>query len=139
MGVIINILIGLILCWIFTGVGSLISLQFRDRMKGFGFSLSLWLFLVLIYDGLILTLLLVLKDYPLDMISGIIGVLNPIGLSRVLLLVYHDGSLLLGYTGVLVQNLILSFNGILIAISILILWLVIPVLLGIKKITNRDF
>lgn len=138
-GVLLNIMIGILLTWTFVAIGIWISIFLNDRMKGVGFALSMWLFFVLVYDGLILLLLIGLKEYPLDVLSGLLGVLNPIGLSRVILLVYHNGSLLLGYTGTLVRNFILSPKGISLAFIVGFIWLLGPVYGAYRKMLKKDF
>lgn len=138
-GVLMNLLVGVLLTWTFVVIGIWISTFLNDRMKGFGFALGLWLFFVLIYDGIILLLLILLKEYPLDILSGVLGILNPIGLSRVVLLVYHNGSLLLGYTGSIVKNFIASPKGIWMAIIVGSVWLIVPIFGAFRKMRTKDF
>src|SRR5690606_34214348 len=90
---------GVFLTLIFTALAFNIALSNENKIKGFGFAILLWLFLAIIYDGLFLMTLIVFENYPLDKLSLLGTLLNPIDLSRTMLLLKLDISALLGYTG----------------------------------------
>lgn len=138
-GVLLNVVVASLLTFTFVAIGLWIAMNMNDRMKGVGLALGVWFFFSVIYDGLILLLLIALKDYPLDLVSGMFGVSNPIGLGRVILLTYHNGALLLGYAGSVAYKLLTQTSGIVIAIGVAILWLFIPLLLAYKKMLKKDF
>jgi Cu-processing system permease protein len=54
------------LTFIFVALAYNIALSFNDKIKGFGFAILLWLFLAVIYDGIIMILMITFQDYPLD-------------------------------------------------------------------------
>jgi Cu-processing system permease protein len=130
---------GAFLTMIFTALAFMIALTNDNRIKGFGYAILLWLFLAVIYDGIFLMSLVFFEDYPLDKFSLLATMLNPIDLSRVLILLKMDISALLGYTGAVFQKFFGTNQGIILSSIMLILWVSIP-LISIRKIANRkDF
>lgn len=135
----ILILNGVMLSFIFSGLGYLVALKFNNKIKGFGVAILLWLVLAIIYDGVVLLLMLLFKDYPLDQFSIIIGLLNPIDLARILLLLKLDISAIMGYTGAVIQKFLGSAMGMALVFLSLLLWFVIP-FVGIRRVSNKkDF
>ena len=133
------LIVGLLLSMIFSGIGFFIALRFQDKIKGFSFAIFLWLFLAVIYDGIFLLLMAVFSDYPLENFALAATMFNPIDLSRILILLKLDISALMGYTGAVFQNFLGSSIGMLLAFSILLFWMVLP-MLGIKRVSLRkDF
>ena len=131
--------IGFILTFIFTGVAFFIALANQNRIKGFGMAILFWLFMAVIYDGIFLLLLVWFKEYPLDTFALLSSVLNPIDLSRVMILLKLDISALMGYTGAVFKNFFGSGMGMLSSISILVLWAVVPILAIVRKAKRKDF
>ena len=99
----------------------------------------MWLFLAVIYDGIFLISLILFDEYPLDKFSLIATMLNPIDLSRILILLKLDISALLGYTGAVFRKFFGTNLGMLISMSILVLWVIIPVLRINLKLRKKDF
>ncbi|MCM8569313.1 ABC transporter permease [Gramella jeungdoensis] len=130
---------GAFLTMIFTALAFVIALTNDNKIKGFGYAILLWLFLAVIYDGIFLMSLVLFEDYPLDKFSLIATMLNPIDLSRVLILLKMDISALLGYTGAVFQKFFGTNQGIILSSVMLILWVSIPLYL-IRRISNKkDF
>ena len=77
---------GAFLTLIFTALAFNIAISNENKIKGFGYAVLLWLFLAVIYDGLFLMSLIVFEEYPLDNFSLVATMLNPIDLSRTLIL-----------------------------------------------------
>jgi Cu-processing system permease protein len=138
-GVFLNVLVAILLTITFVAIGLWIAMNLNDRMKGVGVALGVWFFFSVVYDGLILLLLISLREYPLDYVSGILGMINPIGLSRVMLLMFHNGSLLLGYAGSLAYKLLTQGTGYLVAVMVAAIWLVVPLSLAKAKMIKKDF
>lgn len=130
---------GTFLTFIFTALAFNIALSNENRIKGFGYAILLWLFLAVIYDGLFLMSLILFEDYPLDRLSLIGSMLNPIDLSRTLILLKLDISALLGYTGAVFKRFFGTNFGLLISFVILLLWVVLPVLRIVFKAKRKDF
>lgn len=124
---------------IFTALSFNIALAHENRIKGFGYAVLLWLFLAVIYDGLFLLSLIAFEEYPLDSFSLVATMLNPIDLSRILILLKLDISALLGYTGAVFKAFFGTGTGLLISIGMLCLWTLIPIMLLVRKSAKKDF
>jgi Cu-processing system permease protein len=132
-------LCGSLLTAIFTVVAFLISVSFEDKIKGFGIAILLWLCAAVIYDGLFLTFLVIFDDYPLEKASIGITLFNPIDLSRILILLRLETAALLGYTGAVFEKFFGTLQGTLISFFALVLWIVLPLLLFVRKVSHKDF
>ena len=133
------LIIGAFLTLIFTALSFNIALSNENKIKGFGYAVLLWLFLAGIYDGLFLMSLIVFEEYPLDSFSLAATMLNPIDLSRTLILLKLDISALLGYTGAVFKNFFGTNRGFVISMLMLLLWTVIPVWRLIYMSKRKDF
>ncbi|TAI46662.1 ABC transporter permease [Flagellimonas allohymeniacidonis] len=130
---------GAFLTLIFTALSFNIALVNENKIKGFGYSILVWLFLAVIYDGLFLMSLIVFEEYPLDTFSLVATLLNPIDLSRTLILLKLDISALLGYTGAVFKNFFGTNQGLIISLFTLILWTFLPVWRLLFKAKRKDF
>ena len=130
---------GAFLTLIFTALAFIIALANENKIKGFGYAILLWLFMAVIYDGLFLLSLIFFEDYPLDKFSLIATMLNPIDLSRVLILLKLDISALLGYTGAVFQKFFGTSLGLIISGGMLLLWVLIPTGLIYRMVKRKDF
>ena len=130
---------GTFLTFIFTALAFNIALSNENRIKGFGYAILLWLFLAVIYDGLFLMSLIFFEDYPLDKLSLFGTMLNPIDLSRTLILLKLDISALLGYTGAVFKKFFGTNFGLIVSIIMLSVWVILPVLRIIYKSKKKDF
>jgi Cu-processing system permease protein len=130
---------GVALTLVFTGVAFLVALAFEDRAKGMGAALLLWLGVGVIWDGLVLLLVLLFGDYPLERPMLALTFLNPVDLSRVLLLLQLDLAALMGYTGAVFRRFFGSGLGIVAAGLALIVWTVVPLWLGFRRFRRKDF
>ncbi|MEI6184099.1 MAG: ABC transporter permease subunit [Bacteroidota bacterium] len=135
---IMMIVIGVFLTIIFTGIAMLAALQTRDKAKGIGITILLWLYFSLLFDGLILFLLFQFADYPLEKIMVGVSALNPIDLGRILILLKMDVSALMGYTGAIFKNFFGTTTGISISFVILLLWVIVPVKISLNKFNKKD-
>lgn len=130
---------GTFLTLIFTALAFLIALSNTNKIKGFGYAILLWLFLAVVYDGIFLLSLILFEDYPLDKLSLIGTMLNPIDLSRTLILLKLDISALLGYTGAIFKQFFGTNLGLTVSILTLVIWVVLPVWKIVSKSKKMDF
>ncbi len=130
---------GAFLTFIFTALAFNIALSNENKIMGFGYSVLLWLFLAVIYDGLFLLSLILFEEYPLDSFSLIATMFNPIDLSRTLILLKLDISALLGYTGAVFKQFFGTNMGLMISILMLVLWTLIPTWKLYFKSKRKDF
>ncbi|MEP1779820.1 ABC transporter permease, partial [Reichenbachiella sp.] len=130
---------GAFLTFIFVGLAINIALANENKIKGFSYAILLWLFLAVMYDGIFMILLITFRDYPLDRFALIASVLNPIDLSRILILLKLDIAALLGYTGAIFQKFFGSNLGVLISFGALSVWTLIPALNLLRLADKKDF
>lgn len=133
------LLSGVFLTLIFVALAYNIGLRNENKIKGFGYAILVWLLMAVIYDGLFLISLVVFEDYPLDKFTLIGTMLNPIDLSRILILLKLDISALLGYTGAVFQKFFGTNLGIISSIGILTLWTLLPVIFIVRTSARKDF
>ena len=135
----ILLMCGIFLTFIFTGLSFFIALINENRLKGFGMAILFWLFMVFIYDGIFLVLLLFLQSYPIEKFAILLSLLNPVDLSRILIMLELDISALMGYTGAVFNKFFGTTAGMLISVTALFVWTLIPVFLIIRKSSKKDF
>ncbi|PKP30533.1 MAG: ABC transporter permease [Bacteroidetes bacterium HGW-Bacteroidetes-16] len=136
---IILIVTGVFLTFIFSAISFLVALKNENRLKGFGIVIFLWMFMAIIYDGLFLLSLIVFKEYPLETISLTLSMLNPIDLSRILILLKLDISALMGYTGAVFRKFFGTDTGLLLSTLILVMWTVLPVWAIVRVSGRKNF
>lgn len=130
---------GVFLTLIFTALAFNIALLNENKIKGFGYAVLMWLFLGIIYDGIFLMTLILYEEYPLDNASLIGTMLNPIDLSRTLILLKLDISALLGYTGAVFKRFFGTDFGLVVSFVALSLWVILPVLRILSISKKKDF
>ena len=133
------LIVGSFLNFIFVALSYNIALSNENKIKGFGYAILLWLFLAVIYDGLFLMTLIIFDDYPLDKLSLVGTMLNPIDLSRTLILLKLDISALLGYTGAVFKQFFGTSFGLIVSFVMLTVWVILPVLRIVFKSKKKDF
>ena len=134
----IMILTGCLLSVIFVAISMLGTVSTRDKAKGIGKAILLWLYFALIFDGLILFLLFQFSDYPLEKLMMVISGFNPIDLSRITVLLRLDVSALMGYTGAVFKDFFGTTFGFIISLFVLSLWVIIPLIISTKKFQTKD-
>ena len=77
---------GVFLSIIFVAIAMLAAVSARDKAKGIGITILLWLYFSLLFDGLVLFLLFQFSDYPVEKLMVFVSGLNPIDLGRILIL-----------------------------------------------------
>lgn len=132
--------LGGVLTLIFASLGFVLGLLFyEDRIKGFGFTIVIWLFLAILYDGLVLMLVFTFGDYPLEQFVIVVSMLNPIDLARIMVMLEFDISALMGYTGAVFNRFFGSSMGIITASGMLAIWLAVPMWFGLRVFEKKDF
>lgn len=132
------ILVGCFITTVFVSIAFLSSIATRDKAKGIGIAIMLWLFFALLFDGLVLFLVFQLAEYPIEKIMVGITALNPIDLSRILILLHLDVSAMMGYTGAIFKDFFGNSVGIIAAFVILFLWIAIPFRISLVKFKKKD-
>lgn len=133
------LVVGLLLSFIFAALAFLIALRNDNKLRGFGLTILVWLFFAVIYDGIFLVAMMWFRDYPLDNFALGASLLNPIDLSRILIMLKLDIAALLGYTGAVFQQFFGSAMGVLLSVSCLLVWIGVPVWRIYRISGKRDF
>jgi Cu-processing system permease protein len=135
---IIMLVTGILLSIIFVSIALLASVKTRDKAKGIGLAILLWFYFSIIFDGLVLFLLFQFEDYPMEKPMLVFTALNPIDLSRILILLKMDISALMGYTGAVFQDFFGTTVGIITAVATLLLWAAIPCWFSVINFVRKD-
>ena len=131
--------VGAFLTFIFVALSLNIAIANENRIKGFGFAILMWLFFAVLYDGIFLLLLIAFEEYPLDSFTLVATMLNPIDLSRTLILLKLDISALMGYTGAVFKSFFGTNLGFGLSIFMLVIWTVVPAFAFVRKANRKDF
>ncbi len=123
---------------IFTALAFLSSILTRDKAKGIGIAIMVWLFFALLFDGLVLFLLFQLQEYPIENAMVGITAFSPIDLARIQILLHLDVSAMMGYTGAIFKEFFGTSKGLIISFLLLVLWIIIPFFVSLVKFRNKD-
>lgn len=132
------ILVGLLLSLIFVSIAMFAVVRIRDKAKGIGMAILLWLYFALLFDGLVLFILFQFEDYPLEKAMVALSLLNPVDIGRIMVLIKTDASMLMGYTGAIFRNFFGATNGQFITSLVLLAWIIIPFWLSSIKFRKKD-
>ncbi len=132
------VIIGILLSVIFTSFAMLAAITSRDRAKGIGIAIFAWMFFSIIYDGILLVLMFQFADYPIEGIMATVAGLNPVGLSRIFVLLQLDMSAMLGYSGAIFRQVFGSGGGMGISLVVLLIWALVPFLVSLMKFNKKD-
>lgn len=129
---------GVLLTTIFVAIAFVSTVFTRDKAKGVGLSIFLWLFFALLFDGLLLMLVYQFSDYPIEKMMVGVTTLNPIDLARILILLQLDVSAMMGYTGAVFKNFFGTGVGMALSLLVLLLWALVPFGISLKKFKTKD-
>ena len=124
--------VGICLTLVFTAFALCVAVLVDERSRGFGVALLVWLGCTVIYDGLILLVVTLFRDYPLETPVLILTFLNPVDLARVVLLLTFDVAILMGYTGTLFAEMFGTGLGIAVAFGVLLGCAAVPLMAGFR-------
>ncbi|MFN3664599.1 MAG: ABC transporter permease subunit [Sediminibacterium sp.] len=132
------VVIGFLLSIIFIAIAMLAAVKTRDKARGIGVAILLWLYFSLLFDGVVLFLLFQFADYPMEKPMIFISALNPIDLGRIMILLKMDISALMGYTGAIFQQFFGTTWGQLLSLLVMLLWVFIPVWFSVRRFNHKD-
>lgn len=130
---------GALLSLVFSALAFWIGLINEERVRALGIALAVWLGLTMVYDGLLLLFIIMMQAYPIERALIGLSVLNPVDLSRILVLLRLDTAALMGYTGAVFQAFFGGVWGVAISTVSLLLWTVVPMLLGLRAFRRKNF
>jgi Cu-processing system permease protein len=132
------VITGILLTVIFVAIAMLAAVKIRDKARGIGAVILLWLYFSLLFDGLVLFILFQFADYPMEKAMVVITVFNPIDLSRIMVLLKMDVSAMMGYTGAVFKKFFGTAAGSLTTLFVLMMWIVVPAWLSVRKFNRKD-
>jgi Cu-processing system permease protein len=130
---------GVLLTVIFVALAFGLALLTEDRTRGMGLALLAWLGFAVLYNGVVLLIVQLFADYPLQRMVIALSVLNPIDLGRILLLLELDAAALMGFTGAVFERFFGGATGRLVALGALSAWVFVPLLLGRRAFLRKNF
>ena len=128
---------GSALVLVFVALGALIALRQREKARGVGLSLAVWLLFVLVYDAVLMGLMFALSDHPIEPFVVPLAGANPIDLARILVMLEVDLAAMMGYSGAIYKNFFGSTAGMGVA-ALILLWVAIPVWRGFVVFRKKD-
>ena len=132
------LLVGVLLSIIFVTIALWAAVQIRDKAKGIGMAILLWIYFSLLFDGFVLFLLFQFSDYPLEKPMILVSALNPIDLGRILILLQLDVSAMMGYTGAIFKDFFGTIAGLTIALITMLVWMLVPLYFSTRKFNRKD-
>ncbi len=130
---------GVVLTLVFVGIAMAISIAVEDRTKGFAMAILAWLLMAVFYDGLVLVLIRMYADYPIESAVVASVLANPIDLARTVQILHFDIAALMGYTGAMLHDFLVSGKGFAWAALSVSLWVGIPWMIARRKFQLKDF
>ncbi|WP_164111922.1 MULTISPECIES: ABC transporter permease subunit [Sphingobacterium] len=129
---------GAALSMIFVSVALWTSVRIRDKAKGIGLAILIWLYFALLFDAIVLFVMFQFSDYPIENAMVAFTMLNPIDITRIIILLQVDLSAMMGYTGAIFQKFFGTGGGMILTIIISFLWIALPLLLSTRYFTKKD-
>lgn len=130
---------GILLTFCFTAMAFFISVKNNDKARGIGLSIIYWFYFSVLYDGLVLLLLFLMRDYPMEKAVLVLTALNPIDTGRIIILMQLDISALMGATAAIYRDLFGTMTGIFSAFVIIGVWVGVPLFLAARRFSGKDF
>ncbi len=130
--------IGVLITTIFVSLAMFCTIIYKDKAKGIGLTIVLWIYFALLFDGILLFLLFQFADYPIEKPMVLMTALSPIDLSRILILLQLDTSAILGYTGAIFKDFFGTTSGMMVSFGLLLLWGILPFVYSLYKFKKKD-
>jgi Cu-processing system permease protein len=130
---------GVLISLVFAALAFWIGIANDERSRALGIALGLWLGLSIVYDAMMLFFVVAAQAYPIDRAMIGLSVLNPIDLSRILVLMQLDTAALMGYTGAVFRAFLGTALGTSVSVAALLTWIAVPVLLGLRTFRRKNF
>lgn len=137
--VLLLLLVSSLLTIISIAISFLISTKITDKVKGLSLSIFFWLLSAIAFDGILLLIAFLFQDYPVEKFLLALSILNPVNLSRTIFILNFDISALMGITGALFKKFYGSQLGVIVSFLSLLVWVLLPLLIGLKNFKKKDF
>ena len=123
---------------VFTGIAAYIVVLVKDKAKGIGTAILLWIFYTILYDALLLFIVFAFADYPIEKVMLFLTVFNPLDLMRIIMLIQLDVSAMMGYTGAIFRTTLGNVSGTITALMVMVVWMIVPLWLANRKFNKND-
>lgn len=134
----IMIMTGVAITLIFVALAFLTTVLSSDKARGIGAAILLWLFLTMIYDAVMMYVIMVFSEYPIEKPTAALLMLNPLDLARFQVILKTEASAMMGYSGAVFKDLLGKTTGIMVSSLLLIAWVVVPYLLSLRLFKRKD-
>ena len=129
----------MVLNLIFSSISFWIASLLEKREMILALCLGIWFYVYILYDVMMVGISIYFGDYPIE-VPVLLGLsLNPVDLVRILILLQMDIGTLMGFSAAFFQKYLGSILGFIYAISILFLWIVFTLTMGIRSFSKKDF
>lgn len=132
------IVTGSLITLVFISIAFLAAIVSREKAKGIGIALLVWLYFALLFDGIVLFLLFQFSDYPIEKFMVLFSCTSPIDLVRIVNLIQLDASVMMGYTGAIFKNYFGTTGGLVLSLGILLAWLALPFWWSLRIFKRKD-
>jgi Cu-processing system permease protein len=129
---------GMLVSLVFVSLAFLSAIISRDKARGIGVAITIWLYFALLFDGLVLFLIFQLSDYPIEKLMVVMAGTSPIDLARILILLHLDVSAMMGYTGAVFREFFGTAAGLALSFGLLFMWVALPFLYSLRRFLRRD-
>lgn len=129
---------GMLLNFIFLSISIFIAIVFIKREVVLSVSLAIWFYLYLLYDLIMLGISINFGEYPLEVPILVLTSINPLDLVRIITILQMDNAVLLGFTSAFFQKYLGNTNGIILCLTLLTVWAMIPFYFGYKFFSKKD-
>ena len=103
-----------------------------------GISILIWLLLTMIYDAVLLYLVFLLSEWPIETPLLSLLMLNPLDLARFQVILKMDISAMMGYGGAAFKEFLGATGGIIISSLLLLLWIILPYVFSSHIFKRKD-
>ena len=132
------LLSGCVVTLVFVSLAFYIAMLTNEKTRGIGAALLIWLLLTMIYDSVLLYLVFLLGDYPIETPLMALLMLNPLDLVRFQIILQMDASAMMGYSGAVFKEFLGAAGGMVVLSLLLALWIVLPYVLSLRIFRVKD-
>ena len=136
--ILLLLLSGVMLTVLFSSLAFLIGVLSEDKAKGVSLLLGVWLYLAVLHDGVVLAVIYLFKEYPLEKVVLALTLINPVDLARLLVILNLDIAALMGVSGAVVKDFFGSALGAFVVFASMTLWVAIPSLSALILFERKD-
>ena len=135
---VVLILMGSCTTLVFVSIAFLTTILSSDKTRGIGTALLIWLLFTMIWDSVLMYLLLILSEWPIEKpVMGLL-MLNPLDLARFQVVLKINVSAMMGYSGAAFKQFLGAGGGIIASAFLLLAWMAVPYWLSLRRFKHKD-